>query len=225
MRKTWFHRIVASWVAVMALAACQPVPTEGIVLGGVLDSAQFDDVLSWENYSNAAQRVDFRIEDGAYRARAWDGAISWALNAQQHADVVIQADTLQLSDYANNAYGLMCRAAPTNNGNGYYFFISGDGFYTIRRGAADEVNAIIPWTRTDAIQQGRGINRIRIVCIEDYLALTVNGVFVAEARDDRYTSGYAGLTAAAPPGGEVDVQFDDLTIRAAALAGEETQSP
>ncbi len=221
----WFRSIVVNAAVVVALAACQPVPTEGVVLGNVLDSEQFDDVLAWENYRNAAQRIDFRIEDGAFRAQAWDGAISWALNAEQHTDVVIQADTLQLSGYANNAYGLMCRAAPANNGNGYYFLISGDGFFTIRRGAADEVNALIPWTRTDAIQQGRGINRIRIACIDDYLALTVNGAFVAETHDGRYASGYAGLTAAAPPGGEVDVQFDDLVIRAASLTGGTTESP
>ena len=72
-----------------------------------------------------------------------------------------------------------------------------------------------PWTRTDAIQQGRGINRIRIVCVDDYLALYVNGQFVAEARDSLFASGYAGLTAAVPEGGEVDVRFDDLVIRAA----------
>jgi hypothetical protein len=77
---------------------------------------------------------------------------------------------------------------------------------------------IIQWTPTDAIQQGKSINRIRIVCVEDYLALYVNGEFVAEARDDLYRSGYAGLTAAVPEGGEVDVRFDDVVIRAATLA-------
>ncbi len=202
---------------VLLLAACQPVPTEQVALGDVLAHVTFDAAYEWENYANAEQKVEFGVQDGEYRTRAWDGGFTWALNAEEHSDVVIQADARQLSDYADNAFGLMCRAAPTNNGNGYFFFISGDGHYTIRRGAADEVNYLIPWTRTDAIQQGRSINRMRIVCVEDYLALYVNGQFVAETRDDRYLHGYAGITAAVPAGGEVDVLFDDLTIWEASL--------
>ena len=153
-----------------------------------------------------------------YRARASDGGFIWALNAQMHSDVVIQVDTQQISEYANNAYGVMCRAAPANNGDGYYFMIGGDGAYTIRRGSLDRINALIEWSYTDAIQQGRSINRIRAVCIGDYLALYVNGQFVAEIRDSYFNRGYAGLTAAVPEGGEVDVTFDDLTITAASLA-------
>lgn len=212
----------------LLLAACQPVPSERVALGDVLARVTFDAAYEWENYANAAQKVDFGIEDGEYHARAWDGGFTWVLNAEQHTDVVIQADVRQLSDYANNAFGLMCRASPTNNGNGYFFFISGDGTYTIRRGAATEVQYLIPWTHTDAIQQGRSINRIRILCVEDYLALYVNGKFVAETRDDRYLRGYAGLSAAVPAGGEVDVLFDDLTIWQAALirpGAEDTPEP
>lgn len=207
----------------LLLAACQPVPTERVALGEVLARVTFDAAYEWENYANADQKVDFGVEDGEYRARAWDGGFTWALNAEQHTDVAIQVDVRQLSDYANNAFGLMCRASPTNNGNGYFFFISGDGTYTIRRGAAREVDYLIPWTHTDAIQQGRSINRLRIICVEDYLALYVNGKFVAEVRDGRYQRGYAGLSAAVPAGGEVDVLFDDLTIWSAALLGPEVE--
>jgi hypothetical protein len=212
----------------LLLAACQPVPSERVALGEVLARVGFDAPFEWEQYANAEQRVDFTIEDGEYHARAWDGGFSWALNAEQHTDVVIQADVRQLSEDANNAFGLMCRASPTNNGNGYFFFISGDGTYSIRRGAGREVDYLLPFTRTDAIRQGRAINRVRIVCVDDYLALYVNGEFVAETRDSRYLRGYAGLTAAVPEGGEVDVLFDDLTIWSAALIrpeGEATPEP
>jgi hypothetical protein len=201
----------------LLFAACQPVPTERVALGDVLARVGFDAAYEWEQYANAGQRVDFSIEDGEYHARAWDGGFAWALNARQHTDVVIQADVRQLSEDANNAFGLMCRASPTNNGDGYFFFIGGDGTYSIRRGAGRQVDYLLPFTRTNAIRQGRAINRIRIVCVEDYLALYVNGEFVAETRDSRYLEGYAGLTAAVPEGGEVDVLFDDLTIWSAAL--------
>ncbi|HYO87671.1 MAG TPA: hypothetical protein VER79_03430 [Candidatus Limnocylindrales bacterium] len=206
-----------SAVVILLLAACQPVPTQRFALGEVLQHVTFEADYEWENYANAEQKVAFGVEDGEYHARAWDGGFTWAMNAELHTDVVIQADVRQLSEYTNNAFGLMCRAAPTNNGNGYFFFISGDGTFTIRRGAASEVDYLIPWTHTNTIQQGRSINRLRIVCIEDYLALYVNGQFVAETRDSRYLQGYAGITAAVPEGGDVDVLFDDLTIWSASL--------
>ncbi|MFN8378412.1 MAG: hypothetical protein U0452_07045 [Anaerolineae bacterium] len=203
----------------VALAGCQARPSETVDYGETLQTVHFDHDHEWENYVNPAQKVEFQVEDGAFHVRAWDGGFTWALNSDVHTDVVIQADVEQLSDYADNAFGLMCRASPTNNGDGYFFFISGDGFYTFRRGASKEVLPIIPWTSTDAIQQGRSINRIRIVCVDDYLALYVNGQFVAEARDNLFKSGYTGLTAAVPKDGEVDVKFDDVVIRAATLEG------
>lgn len=204
----------------LLLASCAPKATETVLLGEVLSEVDFSHSYDWEQYSNEGQHVDFRIEDGVFRAHAWDHGFIWALNSEAHTNVVIQADTRQLSTYANNAYGLMCRAAPTNNGDGYYFLISGDGSYTIRSGATDVVRGLIKWEPTDAIQQGQAINRIRIVCIDDYLALYVNGRFVAETRDDRYQRGFAGIAAAVPEGGDVDVAFDDLIIREAWLAGE-----
>lgn len=172
----------------------------------------FSRSFAWENYADPAIQVDFRVEDGVYRAQAAEGGFMWALNAQIHTDVVIQVDTQQISEGGVNAYGVMCRASPTNNGDGYYFMISGDGMYTLRRGATDRVGALIPWTHTNAIQQGRSINRLRIVCIDDYLALYVNGKFVAETRDTYFSRGYTGLTAAVPEGGDVDVTFDDMII-------------
>jgi len=213
------RRIPITWgLVLLALAACTPRPSQTVTLGALLEQVDFSRGSQWEQYSSEAQRVNFRIEDGAYRAEAWDGGFIWALNPHEHTDVLIQVDTQQLSEYANNAYGVMCRAAPTNNGTGYYFFISGDGSFTIRRGAADEVHPLIPWTTSAAIQRGQAFNRLRAACVGDYLALWVNDQFVAETRDDYFRRGAAGISAGVPEGGAVDVTFDDLRIWQAALA-------
>jgi hypothetical protein len=200
-------------LALMALAAgCETRPSRSYMLGEVQAEIDFSRVSDWERYVNPDQRVNFQVDDATYRVRADHGGFMWTLNTLEHDDVVIQADSAQLSDDPDNAYGLMCRASGSANGDGYYFFISGDGMYTIRRGAGRQVGALIPWTRSPAIQQGRGLNRIRIVCVDDYLALYVNGAFVAETFDSLYRRGYAGLTAAAAPEGDLDVTFDDLII-------------
>lgn len=200
--------------ALLTIGACTPpAPSQMIALGDELLREEFDDGMRWQSYRHPERNVDFRVENGTYRAQAWDGGFMWVLyDAAQHTDVVIQVDTEQISDDRNNAYGLMCRASPTDNGDGYYFLISGDGYYTLRVGTRAGVNDLIPWTETPAIQQDRSINRLRVACIGDYLALWVNGVFIAETRDSRFTQGFTALTAAVPDAVSVDVRFDALRI-------------
>jgi hypothetical protein len=205
-------------LVVIALTGCAgnpilpPQPSAGFQLGEVLEEVDFSHDFDWENFRSARLKVDFRVEDGVYRAFAYDGGFVWTLNAHVYGDVLIQVDTLQLSDDRDNAYGVMCRAAPDDNGDGYYFFISADGHYTIRRGFNREVQPLIAWTPTAAVQQDRAPNRLRALCVGDRLALYVNGQFVAETRDDLYGSGGVGISAAVPEGGEVDVEFDNLIV-------------
>lgn len=208
-------RCLICLLIVLGIAGCAAQPTESFALGEVLLREDFSHSFSWQNYVHSEQNVDFQTLDGVYRARAWDNAFMWAIQPPMHTDVVIDVEVSQLSDYRNNAYGVMCRAQPTDNGDGYYFLISGDGQYTIRRGAVDTIKALIPFTASNAIRQDRGINRIRAVCIGDYLGLYVNDTFVAETRDNYFHSGYAGLAAGVVEGGDVDVAFDDLTAWAA----------
>lgn len=196
----------------LVAVGCSVQPTERFALGDEIMHVGFDSSIAWEQYINADQHVDFQIVDGEYRAQAWDGGFMWTTRLPETSDSVIEVETTQLSEYRNNAYGVMCRAAPTDNSNGYYFLISGDGNYTIRRGAVDEVHALIPFTYSSAIRQDKGINRIRAVCIGDYLALYVNDMFVAETHDNYFHRGYTGLTAAVVADGEVDIAFDDLTV-------------
>ncbi len=201
----------------VALVACSARPTAQYTLGDLLLEEDFDRASAWEWYRDASRSIDMRVQDGFYRAQAGAGTLMWTLNAQMHTDVVIQVDTQRISGDVVNAHGLMCRASPSGNGNGYYFLISADGAYTIRRGAGDQVTALVPWQTSRALNRGQVINRLRIVCIGDYLALYVNGEFVAEARDDRYHTGVAGLAVAAP-NSPIEVTFDRVIIWSAQFA-------
>lgn len=241
------RRIAPSiWVVCLAalLAACAsespfaPRPSEAYRTDALLAEIDFSAASDWEAYTDPALGVDFRIEDGAYRARidgrrathapnapydtgvnaasARAGGFMWALDTGVYADTLIQIDTLPYSTYRDNAYGVMCRASPTNNGDGYYFLISADGQYTIRRGFNREIQALVEWTPSAAIQPDRAPNRIRALCVGNRLALYVNGMFVGEARDALYARGNVGIAAAVPAGGQVDIAFDDLRVWAAA---------
>lgn len=206
-------------VVVLCLSACTPSsPSVRYEIGELLLEEDFSRPFAWETYADPVLQVDLRVEDGSYRVQARDGGFMWGLNATVHTDVLIEVEVEQFSTYADNAFGVMCRADPDADGDGYYFFISGDGHYTLRRGRGDEVLPLIQWTPSSVIVQGQARNRIRVICIQDYLALYVNDRFVAEARDRLYSSGVTGLTAAIPEGGDVEVRFDDLLIFSARLA-------
>lgn len=195
------------------LSACAPARgSQPYEIGDLLLEEDFSSPSAWETYSDPAIQVDLRVVDGVYRIEAHDEVFMWGLNAQVHADVVIEVETEQLSSYADNAYGVMCRADPADDGDGYYFFISGDGYYTIRRGAGDEIAPLIEWLPSSAIHQGQARNRIRAVCIQDYLALYVNDQFLDETHDHLYSSGVTGLTAGVSAGGDVRVDFDNLLV-------------
>jgi hypothetical protein len=120
----------------------------------------------------------------------------------------------------------MCRV--NAEGEGYAFLISSDGFGAIAaviKGSSERgsLNLIDEWSENDAINPGQSENTIRAVCIDDYLALYVNGEFVGDVEDERFAdSGQAGLIAGLlvenpDEAGEVIIEFDDLRVSTAEL--------
>jgi hypothetical protein len=186
--------------------------------GTVLLDEQFEQNFAWESYSSTDSGIDLGVEAGEYRMRADGEGFIWGLNSVAHDNVVIEVQTAQRSELNDNAYGVMCRAAPENNGDGYYFLISGDGFWSIRVMQNGEGRALVDFSRSAAINQGQSINTVRAVCIGNYLALYINEEFAGEARDDTFSRGFAGLTVAAKAGEQIDIGFDNLRIIEASLA-------
>lgn len=208
-------------VCALLIAACTPsTPNAAFTTGAIVMEEDFDNAFAWNTFRDPEQGVDFQVDAGVYRIQITRPIYAWTMSTQYHADVVIDVEVTQRSDYANNAYGVICRADAENDGDGYYFLISGEGYFTIRQGVdgiGGEVRALIPWSRSGAIQAG-GFNRLRAVCIGDYLALYINGEFVANLRDDTLSRGFLALAGAvAGADGRVNVEFDHLTVYEAQL--------
>lgn len=213
-----FTRLFLVLLVLPLLVACRPPrPSYDYRTGDVLLEEDFDRDFAWENFASGDGTTRFQVEDGVYHMQMSGGGYNWALNALNHRDVVIDVYGSQRSEYANNAYGVICRADPGGSGDGYYFYISGDGYWSIRRAQGRTVTPLVEFTRSDAIHQGQSINLIRVLCIEDYLALYVNEQFVGEITDDTYSSGVAGFSVAVPDEGDIDVSFDNLRIIEASI--------
>ncbi len=209
-------------VAALVLAACQREPRHEVATGETLLSVSFDDPREWETgtYPVGAEEPEsilsvvdgrFRIEHRSPRSPSF----TWSLGGDSYEDVVIEVDSEQLSEEENNLYGVACRLAPDANGDasGYAILISGDGYYGFARIASRSLTFLVDWHQSDAINQGQASNRIRAVCVDDYLALYVNDEFMGDITDTTYTQpGQVGLIAGVTQGATISIEFDDLTV-------------
>ncbi len=175
-------------------------------------SDAFDDPTSgWERGEWEDGSVG--IEDGAYVVRATtSGVPMWGVAGQAFDDLTIEvtAEQVAAGPESNNEYGVGCRIQADSSG--YYLLISGDGYATIRRVTEEEWVSLIPWTLSSAIIQGNAANRLRVTCRGPRLVLSVNGIQVAEAFDDRFTSGDIALEAASYEQAAAEIHFDELMV-------------
>ena len=219
-------RLLIVIVGAAALAACgslgqatisMPAPELGFRFLDLLAEDGFESGEPWRQYVDGDD-LFMGAREGAYQIEFSGRQFVWSQRRERQRDIVIEAEATQISDYNHNAFGLACRLDPANSGRGYYFLISGDGYASIRWSNGRSLEPIVRAAPSDAIHRGKASNRIRVVCVEDYLALWINGQFAAEARDRRASVGAVGLAGVMNyPGRRLAVQFDDLRVWRAAL--------
>lgn len=206
---------VCSAVDAQAELLLLSTPTYGRIEGSMIQSEPFDIPDAWETYIDP-MGVELGVEDGVYRAYTMNEGYVWGLNAELHTDVILEVEATPMTIHYESGFGIMCRADVSANGDGYYFMINANGYYSIRRGEGDQVVALIDWQPSEAISTQLDLNTLRAVCVGSHLAFYVNDVFVAETDDDTYSDGYAGLAIAASTSGDADVAFDNVVIYRAA---------
>lgn len=200
----------------MAVAGCSQKPSASFTTGEILLDEDFDRAIGWD--SGKRDQVQIGVEGSAYRIHTNVNSYVRGFNSTSYENVIIDVVVSQFTADDNNAYGIVCRGtASDESSNGYYFLIGSDGSYTIRIGRFGEVDALVNWARTEAVNQDGGVNQLRAVCVDNYLALYINHQFVADVRDTTYSRGYIGFTAAASQGTTLDVAFDDLVVREGVL--------
>ncbi len=128
------------------------------------------------------------------------------------SDFVLDVETTVEGGPADNAYGVVLRQQ--NSGNEFYRFkISSDGYFGFDLCESGVWKDIVPWTKSDVINAGKGSNQIRVVCQGSTFSYEVNGVKLGECTDSTLASGMAGLVVEALSQGGVKVAFGNFTIR------------
>jgi|FLYN01.1.fsa_nt_gi hypothetical protein len=210
---------------VLALAAaCSATPaaspTQRVHLTDPRVQYRFDDSAEgWDAWTAPGDQALFRVNGGALEAAVVpDAGYIWSLSNRTYRNAAIQATVQQMEGAPGNGFGVLCRADA--NGNGYYFLISSSGFFSIREAtsAQSDPAPLVDWQRNDAIRQGSEPNELLAVCVNDYLTFSVNGRFLAEARDDTHDAGEPGVALGAVQD-TAWVRFDNIIVREAAIAG------
>lgn len=122
--------------------------------------------------------------------------------------------TAESTAEATSEAGAGGRVAPSGNleGDGYLFLIQGNGQFAIMRSRGRSLTPLVDWQQSDKINQGAARNSLRAVCVGTYLAMYINGEFVADATDDTYREGQVGLAASAANRLGTVIEFDNLSV-------------
>lgn len=205
--------------ALMLLGACSPPPVqrqlEAVQIGDVIASAPFDDPHRWER--NQFEGIAIGLDGGSYRIQTDINSYVRGFYQGNFDNVILDVRAIQLTEGVHNGFGVACRASQdSGQAHGYYFLISGDGAYSIRRGHDGDLHPLIAWETHRAIRP-LAVNQLRVVCVGDYLALIVNGELIAETHDRAYTQGRIGFVATTRQDQPLEVLFSDLTISEGSL--------
>lgn len=186
--------------------------SQAVSPGDLLADERFNNNTTWEDFQG--DHSSGAVVNGAYQMQADENYFVFEIDQDDHTDVIIEVDTQQLSKSLVNSYGVMCRADSEYSGAGYYFWITGDGYYAIQKhtGKSGDFETLVEWAQSKFINQGRDSNHITAVCAGDYLALYVGENLLAETTDRTYRQGRAGLTVSAYDDGSASVAFDNLLV-------------
>jgi hypothetical protein len=207
--------VLVSIFAIAALA-CQwsYAITEFITPSGeILFQDDFSDpTTGWTSVSIEEGYADYSA--GGYRMVVNKPDFDfWARSGIAYANVIVEADAIQLAGAEENRMGVICRYV--NADNFYYFVISSDGYYAVGK-HKNGVNQLIGQDMMQshaAIHTDGMTNHLRADCIGSFLIFYVNDQLVATTQDTDFAEGDIGLIAGSFAKIPVDVTFDHFVVK------------
>jgi len=203
MRMRSIRRLLAMAV-VFLLAACAG--------GGQLPwNDDFSDPASgWHAQSDASADVGY--SDGVMRILVKSSqTLAWASAEREFADFHLTIDAAQVAGPDDNEYGVQVRMG--DNRHFYRFSVSGDGYYRVVKLDGEEQTILgNDWTQAEAIQMGKSVNRLEVICRGTSMVFRVNGKLLTQVEDGRYRSGDISLYAGTFFEPDVEIHFDNLSL-------------
>ncbi len=129
-----------------------------------------------------------------------------------YSDMRIVADAwiIESPPDDKNEYGVVCRAQ--ENGNGYYFGLSGNGTYKISVVKDGTFTTLVDWTAASVIGKRNQTNEIIVSCDGSELLFAVNSTELASITDSTYTSGDVAFYVITHGDTATEVFFDNFVM-------------
>jgi hypothetical protein len=137
---------------------------------------------------------------------------TWGSNAT-FSDFTLEADARWMEGPESARFGLIFRHQ--DNDNFYYFLISGEGKYTIRKRQDGEWQSVedLHWVPLPHIEVGIATHHFKVVCFGTKFSLYANGQHLITVQDDASDEGKVGLIVEAVTGSDpIRVAFDNLSV-------------
>lgn len=187
-------------------------PYSTIVTESVLNES-FSSLGNWMQYDQDGLFMGV-VDDSFHIESNWRGKYVWSSNYQTYGNTIMELDVNWLSDDVHSMVGVMCHGQ--SNGTGYYVLVSYTGQFSIRRDGLNRDEALREWQTHPNIPSGGEAMKMRVVCIDNYIGLYINGKYVDGATDNHFKKGIialvAGLSANAGNNDKVAVAFDNLRV-------------
>jgi hypothetical protein len=184
--------------------------------GGTLYEEDFEDPQSgWEIYSD--EFVEKGYEDGAYKIyvieknlTAWATIPPTGPGVRNFGDFIMEVEATPMGGPDENDYGVIFRYQDEDN---YYSYeISADGQFAISKIVDGKRTALVDWSKTDYINQGKNTNILEVACNGTDMDFYVNGNYLAGVSDKAFRKGAIGLIAGTFTHKGVRVEFDNLVV-------------
>jgi len=136
----------------------------------------------------------------------------WYLTYLTFQDAYLEADFNAPNCSGNDQYGLVFRSPDYTSGNAFYFHVTCDGKYDLRKWTAGGSSMLLNMPSSDKLNQGPGSkNTLGIWSKGPIIRLYINGYFIDEVNDsDLINNGHFGIFINAKQTPGLKVQLDRI---------------
>lgn len=134
----------------------------------------------------------------------------WGLSGGNYDDIIIDVDVRVTQQAGDGDFGIICRYL--DNENFYGLEISEDGYYTIWKYTNAEYTSLVDWRFSSKLADAASGAHLTATCAGDLLALSIDGEWLAEARDSELSYGDAGLIGGTWENAPIAIRFDNFVI-------------
>jgi len=173
---------------------------------------EFNSAANWspfdDNFSSVVigdGELDFTVK--------WPGRYAWAIAGLQEVNFYAEVRTHVDECVRGDHYGFLFRTQPSNDPDGYFFTISCEGRYQLRKRQSGQFSPLMDWKERPAIHQGpQAANLLGVRAEGSHLILFANDDLLADLEAPDYSGGGFGLFVESLWTTNLLVRFDDLKI-------------